>query len=73
MIRTLAVICAPILDCSKVDRKTLAETASDGIVMGAVRALREFSVLVSQHNHSDLSRTALDDALKLFHKKESAF
>jgi hypothetical protein len=36
MIRTLAVNCAPILDCSKDDRKTLVETASDEMVMGAV-------------------------------------
>jgi len=63
MIRTLSVNCAPILDCSNDDRKTAAETASDEMVMGAVRALCEFSLLVSQRNHSDLSLTALDDAL----------
>jgi hypothetical protein len=32
--------------------------------MGAVRALCEFSVLVSQQNHSDLSLKALDNELK---------
>jgi len=63
MIRSLAVNCAPILDCCKDDGKTPAETASDEMVMGAVRALCEFSLLVSQQNHSDLSLTALDDAL----------
>jgi len=64
MIRTLSVNCAPILDCSKDDGKTAVETASDEMVMGAVRALCEFSLLVSQQNHSDLSLTALDDARK---------
>jgi len=63
MIRSLAVNCAPILDCCKDDGKTPAETASDEMVMGAVWALCEFSLLVSQQNHSDLSLTALDDAL----------
>jgi hypothetical protein len=64
MIRTLVVSCAPILDCSKDDGKTPAETASDEMVMGAVRALCEFSLFVSQQNHSDISLTALDDVLK---------
>ena len=62
-IRILAVNYAPILDCSKDDRKTVAETASVEMVMGAVQALFEFSLLVSQQNNSDLSLTALDDAL----------
>jgi len=39
MIRTLAVNRTPILVCCKDDGKTAAETASDEIVMGAVRAL----------------------------------
>jgi len=73
MIRTLSVNCAPIPDCSKDDGKTAAETASDGMVMGAVRALCEFSLLVSQQNHSDLSLTAQDNALKQFYKKKGAF
>jgi len=68
MIRTLALNCAPILVCSKDDGKTALETTSDEMVMGAVRALCEFSLLVSQQNHSDLSLAALDDALKRFHK-----
>jgi len=67
------VNCAPIYDCSKDDGKTPAETASDEMVMGAVRALCEFSLLVSQQNHSDLSLTALDDALKQLYKKKGAF
>jgi len=64
MIRTLAVNCAPILDCCKDDGKPVAEKASDEMVMGAVLALCEFSLLVSQQNHSDLSLKALDDELK---------
>jgi len=64
MIRTLAVNCAPILDCSKDDKKTVVENASNEMVMGAVRALFEFSLLVSQQNHSDLSLEVLYDALK---------
>jgi hypothetical protein len=73
MIRTLAVNCAPILDCSKDDRKTAAENASDEMVMGAVLALCEFSLLASQQNHSDLSFIALDDALKQFYQKKGIF
>jgi hypothetical protein len=37
MIRTLAVNCAPIIDCSKDDGKTPVETASDEMVMGVRR------------------------------------
>jgi len=73
MIRTLAVNCAPILVCSTDNRTTVAETASDEMVMGAVRALCEFSLLVSQQNHSDLSLKALDDALKQFYQKKGIF
>jgi len=73
VIRTLAVNCAPIVDCFQDAGKTAVETASDEMVMGAVRALCEFSLLVSPRNHSDLSLTALDDALKRFHRKKGAF
>jgi len=73
MIRTLSVNCAPILNCSKDDGKTASETASDEMVMGAVQASCESSLLVSKQNHSDLSLTALDDALKQFYKKKGAF
>jgi len=54
------------------DGKTPPETACDEMVMGAVWALCEFSLLVSQQNHSNLSLTALDDALKRFHKNKGA-
>jgi hypothetical protein len=73
MIRTLAVNCAPILVCSTDDGKTAADTASDEIVMGAVRALSEFTLLVSQQNHSKLSLKALDDALKRFDQRKGIF
>ena len=73
MIRTLAVNCAPILVCSTEDEKTAVETASDEIVTGAVRALCEFSLLVSQQNHSDLSLKALDHTLKRFYQKKGIF
>jgi len=39
MIRTLEVNCAPILDCSHDAGKTMAETASDAMVIGAMPAL----------------------------------
>jgi hypothetical protein len=51
----------------------VAETASYKMVMGAVWALCEFSLLVSQQNHSDLSLAVQDDALKRFDKKKGAF
>ena len=72
MIRTLALNFAPILDCSNDDRKTAAETASDEMVMGAGWALCEFSLLVSQQNHCDVSLTALDDELRRVYKKKGA-
>jgi len=71
MIRTLTVNCIPILDCPKVDRKTPAETASDENVMWAVWVLCEFSLHVGQQNHSDLTLTAVDDALTGFCKKKN--
>ena len=73
IIRTVPVNYAPLLVCSKDDRKTVAETATDEMVMGAVRALCEFSLLVSQHNHSDLSLNALAHALKQFYEKKGIF
>jgi hypothetical protein len=73
MMRSLAVNCTPLLDCFKDDGKTPAETASNEIVMGAVRALCQLSLLVSQQNSSDLSLTTLDDAQKRFYKKKGAF
>ena len=43
------------------------------IVMGAVRALCEFCLLVSQQNHLDLFLNTLDDALKRFCQKQGIF
>jgi len=73
IIRRLAVTRAPILDCSQDAGKTEAETASDDMVIRAVWALSEFSLLVSQQNHSNLSLAALDGAPKRFYKMKSAF
>jgi hypothetical protein len=73
MIRTLAVNCAPILDCSKDVGITATENASHEMVMGAVWALCEFALLVSQQNHSDLSLTVLDDTLKHLYQKKGIF
>jgi hypothetical protein len=73
MIRTQAVNCAPIPVCCKDDRKTAATTPSDALVMGAVWALCEFSLLVHQQNHSDLSLKVLDDALRQFYQKREIF
>jgi len=73
MISTLAPNCPPILDCIKDDGKAPPATASDGMVVGAVLALCEFTLLGSKQKHSDISLTALDDALKRFYKKKGAF
>jgi len=43
------------------------------MVVGAVWALCEFSLLVSEQNHFDLSLAAQDDELKRFLKKKGAF
>jgi hypothetical protein len=72
MIRTLAVDCAAILACSQDAGKTSAETASNEMVMGAVWGLREFSLLVREQNHTDLSLAALDNALNRFYNKRDA-
>jgi len=73
MNRTLVVNWAPFLDYSQDAGKTMAETASNEMVMGAVRAVCEFSLLISQQNHSDLSLTAQENALKRFYKKNGVF
>jgi len=73
MIRTLAVNCAPNHIWSKDDWKTVTETASDEMVMGAVRALCQFSVLGSPQNLADPCLTALDNVLKQFYKKKGTF
>jgi hypothetical protein len=43
------------------------------MVIGAVLALCEFSLLVSQQHHSDLSLKALEDALKRFYMTQAVF
>jgi len=50
----------------------VAEKASDEMELGAVWALHEFSLLVSQQNRLDLSLKVLRNTLKwLYHKKGS--
>jgi hypothetical protein len=73
MIRTLAVNCAPFLDCSKDDRKTAVENASNDMVVGAVQAFSQFSLLVPRQNRSDLPLTALDDTLNRFYQTKDIF
>jgi len=73
MIRTLAENCAIILDCFQCARKTASESASDETVMGVVQALCEFYLLVSQHNYSNPSFTALDHAQRHFYNNKGAF
>jgi hypothetical protein len=73
MIRTLAVDCASILHCSQDARKTAAETATNEMVIRALRAICKFFLSVRQQNHSDLSLTALDNAFKQFYKKNGGF
>jgi len=73
IIRTLGVNCTLTLDSSNDDGKTAADRASDKLVLGAVRALCECSLLVSQQNHSDPSPTALDDTLNSLHMKKVGF
>jgi len=59
-----------LLACSKEDGKTVAENATNEIIMGALLAFCEFSLLVSQRNHSDLSLKAPDKSLtRFYHKK----
>jgi hypothetical protein len=73
MIRTQVVNCTPIVDCSQDDGKSVAETASDYIVMGEVQELYEFPLLISQRIHSDLSLAPLDNALQQLYNNQSAF
>jgi hypothetical protein len=73
MIRTVAVNCRSILDCFQDAGTTAAETALDELVMGAVQALCEFSLLVSQQNDSFLSLTGPDNAMKRCYKKKAVF
>jgi hypothetical protein len=73
MIRRLAVNCTPILNCPKIDGTTLAEMASDQMVMGAVQVLCEFCLLVRQEKHSDLSLIVFDYELKRLYKKTGVF
>jgi len=57
----------------KNDGKTMVETASDEMVMGAARAWYEFTLLVRQQTESDLSLTALGNTLKQFYKNKGTY
>jgi len=73
MIRTLALNRAPFLACSKDDGNTVVDTASDEIILAAVRALCDFSVLFSQQNRLDISLKELDNALKRWYQRKRIF
>jgi hypothetical protein len=70
IIRTMAVNCTLILDCSKNDRKSEVETTSDEMVLGAAWVLCEFSLLAGKQNHPNLFLTAPDNALKGYNKEK---
>jgi len=72
MIRILVVNCTPILDCTKDEGTTAVDTASDDMLMATVQAIGDFSLLVSQPNHSDLTHTAVGDVLNAYYKKKRA-
>jgi hypothetical protein len=67
-IRTVAVICTQILDCSKDDRIIVVDTASTKKVMGAVPAFCEFTLPISQPCYSHQSLTTLGDSLTPYSK-----
>jgi len=73
MIRILAVNCTPMHNNFQDPGKTPAENTSYQIIMGAVRSLCQFPVLVSQYTHSDLSLKALDDPPKRVDQTQGVF
>jgi len=50
----------------------VVDTFSDEMLMGAVLALCEFSLLVSQQIHYNLALTARDDIFRQFNQKTGA-
>lgn len=70
MITILEVDSTAILVRSNHDGKTVAEIASYEMVMEAVLAKCEISLLVSQKTHSDPYFKALDDAQKSFSTRQ---
>ena len=73
MISTLAVNFGSFLGCLNYDGKRAAETASDEIIMGALHALCEYSIHVSQQNHSDLSLKGVNDGHQGFPSAQVLF
>jgi len=66
----MAANCVSILVCSKNDGNSAVETASNEMLMGAVRVFCEFSLLVRQQNQSALSLKDQADALQRFYQKK---
>jgi len=62
-----------ILTSSKNHRKAMGDTAPDDMVMGAVQALCEFCVHLSQQNDYDLSHKAVDNSLTWFFMTNCVF
>jgi hypothetical protein len=63
----------PILDCSQDTCKIATEITFKEVVMDAVPALCEFSLLERQQNQSDLSLKALDNAHKQLYQRKGNF
>jgi len=73
IVKTLAVHFATFPDCSRDDGKSVAETASDAMVLDAVQELSSFSLPVSQQTHFDLSLRVLDNARKRYNMTKGAY
>jgi len=73
IIRLQAVNYTSILINSNDDRESAAETPSDEMIMGVVHTQCEFSLLVSQPTHSDLSLKELYSTLKQFCQNERVY
>jgi hypothetical protein len=73
MIRTHAVNCTVIHVWNKDDRKTVAQSSSDRMVMGLLCVLCEVSLNVSQQNHFNISGNILANTLKQFYMKKGIF
>jgi len=67
------VNCTVLLNCTRDNGNTAGEKGSEDMVLGAVRALCQFSLLVSQQDDPYLTLTAEDYAQKRFYKKLDAF
>ena len=73
IMRIIAINCALIPISSKDDRITAAYTASDNMVVGAAQVFSDFTLLLSQFNHSDLSLNTQDNVLNQVIRKRRFF